>query len=256
MIEQTHHCSPGTPSAKAERPDVSAPYHPHAHSAAREFAIDTGSGYQVRVVTRPSSLAAQVDRLVSDMYGARGLHLTPLANALRKSGQTTIAACRKDRAVGTLTLGVDAGEGLLADTLYRPQIDDVRAEGARVCEVTRLAMDAAERSPDLMAALFSLGFVLARHVHRMTDMFIEVHPRHAGYYERMLGYRTAGPVRICPRVEAPAVLMHLPLKHAEERIREMTDHPGNDRRNLYREIARHGRQVRAGNLLHEPAMAV
>lgn len=127
-----------------------------------------GASYRVRLATGVAYLEKQVSQLVSRMYGSRGLvTTTPAAAASRHAGQTSLAACTGDKVVGTLTVGVDAADGLLADTLYRPQIDEVRATGARVCEVTQLAMDSTARSPDLMATLFGLGFVLARHLHRI-----------------------------------------------------------------------------------------
>jgi hypothetical protein len=38
-----------------------------------------------------------------------------------------------------------------------------------------------------------------------------VNPRHAGFYEKILGFAVVGAERICPRVNAPALLMRLDL---------------------------------------------
>jgi len=181
-----------------------------------EFAF-TRNGYHLRVVPAHGSLRSAVDQLIQRMYAGRGLNTyssPPPSTGFHS--QTSLVACKGDHPFGTLTVGVDTGQGLLADTLYRPQIDAARKQGARVCEVTRLAMDPELSNPEAMAAIFHLGFIIARLVHGMTDSFIEVHPRHTGYYRRTLGYRVAGPHLTCPRVGAPAVLMHLPLAHAEQ----------------------------------------
>jgi hypothetical protein len=43
----------------------------------------------------------------------------------------------------------------------------------------------------------------------ITDMFIEVNPRHVPFYRRAFGFRVAAPERTCPRVLAPSVLLRL-----------------------------------------------
>ena len=45
-----------------------------------------------------------------------------------------------------------------------------------------------------------------------------MNPRHVKFYEHMLGFHPFGPVRVDPRVEAPAILLHLDLRHAEAQI--------------------------------------
>ncbi|HRQ48179.1 MAG TPA: long-chain N-acyl amino acid synthase [Rhodocyclaceae bacterium] len=256
MIDETIHLE-----SRARSTSIGESAHPaqrseEALSISRNLAI-IGDGYHVRLATGITHLETQISQLVSRMYGSRGLTPAEATTPVPpRPGQTSLAACSGDRVVGTLTVGVDSGDGLLADTLYRQQIDEVRETGGRVCEVTRLAMDSTARSSDLMGTLFSLGFILARHVHRMTDMFIEVHPRHAGYYQKMLGYRVSGPLLICPRVQAPAVLMHLPLDHAEMRLRHLAASPEARERSLYRQVLQPGEHARIiRELLLQPAAA-
>jgi hypothetical protein len=198
-----------------------------------DFAL-TCSGYHVRFTQGIAYLQSKVSLLVENMYGARGLQLQSGAQQPQRAGQTTLAACSGDHVFGTLTLGIDAPSGLLADTLYRDEIDEVREKGGRVCEVTRLAVDSEFRSPDVLAAIFNVAFILARNIHGMTDLFAEVHPRHSGFYRRMLGYEVAGPQRTCPRVGAPAVLMQLRLDYAEEQIRKLGGNPEGAGLSLYR----------------------
>jgi hypothetical protein len=198
-----------------------------------EFAL-TRNGYHIRAMPTQGLLRSNVEQLIQRMYARRGLSTDQPVASMGQPGQTTLVACNGDLAFGTLTVGVDMGSGLLADTLYRPQIDAARGNGARVCEVTRLAMDPKLSTPEAMATIFHLGFIVARLLHGMTDSFIEVHPRHTGYYRRMLGYRVAGPHLICPRVGAPAVLMHLPLAHAEQQAMRYGGTGHARARNLYR----------------------
>ena len=66
--------------------------------------------------------------------------------------------------------------------------------------------------------MFNVAFLLARHLHRASDLVMEVNPRHVSYYLRMLGCKVAGAETICPRVGAPAVLLHLSLDHVQDEI--------------------------------------
>lgn len=194
----------------------------------------TRNGFHIRVADHAEYLRSKISLLVERMYASRGLHTDAPQPPTAPTHQTTLVAFKGDHLFGTLTIGIDGMDGLLADTLYRPQIDATRQNGGRVCEVTRLAMDPEHSSPEVMATIFHLGFMIARQLHRMTDSFIEVHPRHSGFYRRMLGYRTAGPERICPRVGAPAVLMHLELDHAEREIDRLAGLSESEERSLYR----------------------
>lgn len=212
----------------------------------QHFSLDC-NGYQIRLADQSAALRTHISLLIEKLYAYRGLHATH-ADLPARSGQTTLVACRGDDHVfGTVTLGLDSPDGLLADTLYRPQIDQVRRTGGRVCEVTRLAVDPEFGPSLLMAQFFHLVFILARLVHGMTDLFAEVHPRHSSYYQRMLGYRVAGPERVCPRVNAPAVLLHIPLAEAERLIRE-----GGSPRSLYRNFFSIEQQWRLFEQLRTP----
>lgn len=216
-----------------------------------EFALRR-NGYHLRIVPPHGPLRADVDRLIHRMYSWRGLTPYQGHETAGQPIQTTLVACKGDRPFGTLTVGMDVGEGLLADTLYRSEIDSMRHRGGQVCEVTRLAMDPEHSTPEAMAAIFHLGFIIARLVHGMTDSFIEVHPRHTSYYRRTLGYRVAGPHLTCPRVGAPAILMHLPLSHAEQQALRYGGSAQAHSRNLYQLFLSPSEQRTVLNSLHRP----
>ena len=52
-----------------------------------------------------------------------------------------------------------------------------------MCESTRLAIDSGLDSHDALAGLLQALYAVAR----MTDIFIEVPPRHASFYQRVFG---------------------------------------------------------------------
>ena len=195
--------------------------------------------YCVRLASEGHPLYSQAGRLVARMYDWRGLRTSGLARAGgrpedKRRERVTLAASRSHHLIGTLTLGVDSDTGLLAESLYRPEVEALRKRGGRLCEVTRLALDPKLSGREVMATLFHVAFVLSSEVYDRTDLLAEVHPRHAGFYRRTMGYRIAGPERICPRVGAPAVLMHLCLDYARSQIREFSGTCPRRDRNLYR----------------------
>jgi hypothetical protein len=189
---------------------------------------------RVQIANGKPQLEAAAATLVEAMYTSRGLHIQNAPRPAPTLSATTLVACAGDSVFASLTLGIDHGEGLLADARYRTRIDPVRNTGGRACEVTRLATNPAFSSQHLLAMLFNAAYVIAYSIHRATDMFAEVHPRHAGYYRRMLGFTVAGPESICPRVGAPAVLLHLPFSHIDGEIQRIRDDQQSSLRSLYR----------------------
>lgn len=195
--------------------------------------------FSVQLANEGHPLHAEASNLVTSMYGSRGLGADrpSLAGGRpedRRREQLTLAASRGPDVLGTLTLGVDSGKGLLADSLYQPEIKPLRLQGRRLCEVTRLALNPALSRREVMATLFHVAFVMASEVHDRTDLIAEVHPRHARFYRHTMGYRIVGPERICPRVGAPAVLMHLCLDFARNQIHQLAGTGTEQDRNLYR----------------------
>ena len=191
------------------------------------------NGYEIRIANGIEALKRNTARLIERMYSSRGLFPYGQGESLDERN-ITVVACKGDCAIATLTLCLDVGAGLLADTLYRDEINAARIAGSRVCEITRLAMDPEHSSHETLAGMMQVLYVLARLTHQVTDVFIEVHPRHAGFYRRLLGYRMAGPERICPRVGAPAVLMHLCQHQLDTLIDKHAGRTDDDSRSFYR----------------------
>ena len=155
--------------------------------------------------------------VVQRLYSRRGYKSTSDAGP-EPCDRITLQACADNEVFGTLTLSFDGCDGLAADALYRNEIDAYRISGARVCEVTRLAIGAERGSKVVLGALFHVAYVVARVLRGATDAFIEVNPRHVSFYQRMLHFRRAGACRMCARVDAPAILLHLAVAHVREQI--------------------------------------
>lgn len=160
--------------------------------------------------------------LVNRLYARRGY----VSNATPESSRhcITLVAQLHDETIGTMTIGFDNGRRLLADELFRTEIDALRAAGHTVCEFTKLALDRTECSREVLASLFHVAYLYAHRVHGYDRLVIEVNPRHVRYYERMLGFRVLGPQRMNRRVQAPAVLLALDFTHTRAQIARFGGH--------------------------------
>lgn len=162
--------------------------------------------------------------LVARRYAGRGYTVEAKSIAAPAPGGsaggefTFISSDPSGATVGTMTLRLDGPGGLLAEGAYAVELAAVRAEGRRVCELTRLAVDADVDFRSVLAALFSVAYLLAVRIHRATDVFVEVNPRHVAFYRRALGFIEAAGERLCSRVGAPSVLMRLETAALEQRL--------------------------------------
>jgi hypothetical protein len=153
----------------------------------------------------PAELLA-VTRLLEPLYAARGYRVSKLDP---DPADVVLLATQGSAAVGTLTLRFDSPLGLRADDAYGDEIDLVRAERRSACEVGRFAVARSARATAVIGALFHCVHRTVRERADITDMFIEVNPRHVPFYRRAFGFRVAAPERTCPRVLAPSVLLRL-----------------------------------------------
>jgi hypothetical protein len=159
--------------------------------------------------------------LVNKMYSWRGYgdnhRLAPDPNRI------TLTATEQSGVVGTMSVSVDAHAGLAADQLFKDELDVYRLTGARLCELTKLAVDPSARSKFTLANLFHFALVYARDLHGCTDAVMEINPRHRGFYHRMMGFRQQCEPRSNLSVNAPACLMHIRI---EEITRQVLQHGG------------------------------
>lgn len=170
--------------------------------------------------------------LIQRMYSWRGYNSNTRDDPAKHANQVTLQACRGGTVFGTLTVNFDSEARLAAEDLYPSEIEAYRAAGARVAEVTRLAVDPEHGSKEVLGALFHLAHMLCL-LRGITDVFIEVNPRHVSFYRRMLNFRLAGECRVCERVNAPAVLLHVEIAYMTEQIARFGGHHGRGKRSLY-----------------------
>jgi hypothetical protein len=176
---------------------------------------DGSSALAAAIARSPDELRAAAT-LVESRYAARGYRLS--ADAAGSRPGVILIAMETDALVGTLKLGFDGPRGLAADESYGDAVDAVRRAGGDVCELTRLALRADADSRSVLSALFGAAYLVGRRLHAVTDVFVEVNPRHTGFYRRLFGFVVAAGERVCPRVMAPAVLLRLEIERLEARL--------------------------------------
>jgi hypothetical protein len=205
---------------------------------AEEFLVER-DGFRIRAADTQHH-RSRVSMLIDRMYAWRGYHWELQNGLAHHPNRITLQATVATQLAGTLTLGLDSPAGLLADSLYKDEIDAVREEIdettgklRRVCELAHLAIDPTYGSKEMLASLFHIAYVYGRLLHRVTDVFIEVNPRHVLFYRRMLGFRPIGQERVCERVQAPAMLLRLELAYVDEQIERYGGHRGRGVRSLY-----------------------
>ena len=162
--------------------------------------------------------------LIRQRYSWRGYrHVALPAEQLTR--RYTLTASSQQQVLGTITVGLDGPEGLNCEALFGAEVGALRSAGLRVCEFTRLAVDAGALSRQVLAALFHAAYLVACHVGGCDRLLIEVHPRHVRLYQRMFGAREVGTQRHHPGVDAPAVLLVLDLADVARQLACHADTP-------------------------------
>jgi hypothetical protein len=147
------------------------------------------------------------NELVRRMYAWRGYLTEPSSPHLSRD-QLTLAAWSDGELAATLTLSRDNGSNLLAEALYPAEIANLRNKERVICEYSRLAIDPVTSSTQLMEHFFRMAYDLAKSHFLAKDAIVEINPRHRRFYEREIGFSELGPLRVCPRVDAPALLLY------------------------------------------------
>ena len=143
----------------------------------------------------------------------------PDSDAPVPSTQVTLVAKYGDAALGTLTVGVDSSDaGLYVEHCFPEEVSALRKQSQRLAELTRLAVDQCKHSRAILAGLFQAAYVVCRVENNVSDVLIEVNPRHVAFYRRAFGFLPAAKERTSPRVGASSVLMRLEMAGLDRRL--------------------------------------
>ena len=171
--------------------------------------------FRIRVADQGASRSS-ASSLIQRRYAWRGYSASPLEG--HTGGRVTLSACADQDTLATITAALDSDEGLYVSRLYPEEVGALRAEGRKLCEFTKLAVDESVRGHAVLGAIFHVACIYVTNLHRCSDVLIEVNPRHVRFYERMLGFSRVAEERLDPVVNAPAVLMRLDLAHSASEI--------------------------------------
>ncbi|OIP07822.1 MAG: long-chain N-acyl amino acid synthase [Betaproteobacteria bacterium CG2_30_68_42] len=157
--------------------------------------------------------------LIEKMYAWRGY--AGVGSLDQAPNRITLNAEYNGSIYGTLTVNVDSPLGLACEAIYPEIVRSLRAQGRKLCEFGRFAVEHSVRSKRLLATLFHMIYIYANRLHGCTDALIEVNPRHVEFYRRYLEFEVCGEERMCARVNAPAVLLRMDFAAKEPRMREL-----------------------------------
>lgn len=169
----------------------------------------------------------QAYRLVYGSYLSRG-YIEPDASGMRLTlfnmlpdAVTFVAVC-KGLVIATVSLIPDTTAGLPMEEIYGDELQQLRAEGRHLSEVTMLADRRAHvrRTFPMLLALMKLVFDYAQLSLKANDLCITINPRHKEYYERYLLFQELGGLRSYPSVRNnPAIARRLDLDTVLERCK-------------------------------------
>jgi hypothetical protein len=116
-------------------------------------------------------------------------------------------ATEAERVICTMTLIGDGELGLPMESIYPAEILQRRRKNLYVGEVSCLAFEPISLS-QFMLIFMQLTRLMAQHArcYGMDQFVIAVHPQHARFYQRFMGFEQVGPLKTYPSVRnAPAV---------------------------------------------------
>jgi hypothetical protein len=188
---------------------------PDGSSGPRRFKIKSAESEERRSL---------VNSLLKNRYGWRGYSEVslPTDSSVHKF---TLTAVEQEAVIGTITVAIDGPNRLSADDAFGLEVAQLRRQGRRLCELTKLAVDPTVATKRVLAALFHVAYIVAHRIREYDLLLIEVNPRHVRYYVRMLGFSVMSEERMNQSVNAPAVLLSVEFSHVMQQIGQFGGHP-------------------------------
>lgn len=107
--------------------------------------------------------------------------------------------------------------GLPMDSLYKKELDELRARGRNIVEVGALATPRKRRWANLVIYLAKAIFNYAN-MTDIDDMCIMVNPKHVNFYKQILLFEEFAEERYYPGVDAPAVALRIDAHKYDQRM--------------------------------------
>lgn len=113
--------------------------------------------------------------------------------------------------------------GLPMDSIYKEELDHLRADGRRISEIGGLSTREDARWQSLFLHLCRVMYWYSRH-NRVDDLCITVTPKHIQFYKKVFLFEELGPTKYYPKFNVPAILLRLDLNRSKENLRVAYDH--------------------------------
>ena len=178
-----------------------------------------------RAVTASSLMEAYA--LVHDTYVEKGYMLPALSGVRVRTFEAlpemaTFVARVSGKVVAVTSVILDTPElGLPSDHAFGREIDSLRRQRGRVCEITNLAVVREYRNTPVFLQLTQACFAHAM-ANGCGNMFVAISPGHARFFRDVLQFDTLGPRRnYSDEVEDVVEGMHLKLTGCEGLARDI-----------------------------------
>lgn len=193
------------------------------------FSNDAQGAKIIRATTLEDLIGAY--RLTHDMFVQQG-YIHPDKTGIRIRAfealpDTATFITRVDgEVVGVISVVVDSLDfGLPSDESFRAELDELRAQGRKICEGTNWLVADSHRNSAVMTELMRCSFAHAMAI-GCTDFLGTVSPGHAKFY-KLLGFEQISEVRsYSKKIEDPVVVVRLDLSGLGERFKNVTKADG------------------------------
>ena len=182
--------------------------------------LSAHAAWHTSIAVRSDQVRA-AEELVCRRYSWRGYRIGVEASSAAPSedgSRVVLLAQNAGQLQGTLTVRRDTPRGLLAENAYSDEVQEMRSTGRRLGELVQLAIEEGADWRGALDALVQSAYLVTRVIQGLTDVVIEVNPRHVRFYERVFGFVVAAAERFCERAAAPCVLLSLDLESFGRRL--------------------------------------
>ena len=197
----------------------------------KSFLLDPLGRIALRADSLLFSLAQATDELTQSFKLVyrnylRAEYIDPHPSNMRYSAHnmlpstTTFVAKLRDAVVTTATVVFDSPLGLPLETIYHEEVEELRRQHARLCEVTMLAdrRRTGMRTIPSILQLFKLILHYTLKFEKATDLVITINPSHEGFYTRYLPFDDLAGLKYYPSVKnAPALAKRAHLADLSDR---------------------------------------
>lgn len=126
---------------------------------------------------------------------------------------------RSNAVISTVDIVKDTKSGgLPMDEIYNDELNYLRAQGRKLCEVGSLASSHNVNWQNTFMPLFRVVFWHALN-NGMNDICIMVNPKHEAFYRSIMVFESLGEEKFYPCVNAPAIALRMNLDHYKQAVR-------------------------------------